>query len=127
MHQGTCSDSVLETVSKTRMDVEIYYLKVDRIAPGLTQIPLCSVGKVWTTSNSGQQCSHVAPTAITQNEFMNSETITGPSEVQMDSFIYLPYVTRPVALETDNPNANCPCGWFTEDGRMLDHVLPPGW
>ena len=37
--------------------------------------------------------------------------------------LYLPYVVYNQPLQPDNP-ANCPCGWFAADGRMLDLVQP---
>ncbi|MFK7804750.1 MAG: hypothetical protein AB8G95_24145 [Anaerolineae bacterium] len=144
MTNGGCSDALLQTItSDTRMPVDVYYLKVDRIAPGLTQVPLCSVGPAWSTSDAGSKCSSYrianSPTddldVAAEAEILGAPTLfvdsqsavnRSPFVPQMDEFIWLPMIMNPAQPEPDNPSADCPCGWFTEDGRMLGYVEPPG-
>ncbi|MEM8861303.1 MAG: hypothetical protein AAGD96_23515, partial [Chloroflexota bacterium] len=119
MIDGGCSDTFLDSVSKTRMDVKIYLLEVTRIAPGLTQVPLRSVGEAWTPADADVEYDHMAN--------RSEETAAAPFAPNMDHFLFLPMNARPLEPEVAVPSADCPCGWFTEDGRMLDYVLPSGW
>ena len=144
MTTGGCSVTLLDAISGTRMIVDIYFLKVDRIEPGLTQIPLCSVGPAWNPSDAGSKCndyriarngeSNFEPQADLNsaaqlelpNKVIASNSVSSPFAPDATSFIYLPIIYNPVAVEPDNPTAECPCGWFAPDGRMLGYVEPPG-
>ncbi len=126
MSDGNCSTAFVEEVGGKRKPTTFYYLKVTRIAPGLTQIPLCAVGAGWSPSDAGTMCDSSRSAGIDTAE---PTALVAAPEIgpEMDSIVFLPAAMRPVEVEVDNPNANCPCGWFTEDGRMLEYVLPPNW
>ncbi|MFT7587598.1 MAG: hypothetical protein ACI9EW_004042 [Cellvibrionaceae bacterium] len=144
MTNGGCSDDFLSTISGTRMYVDVYYLKVERIIPGLTQIPLCSVGPSWSAADAGTKCNdyHIAGFELDQaaalDEVVSPEQPSFPLVVDQaqqanspfipnaGSFVYLPLINKPLVPEPDNVSADCPCGWFTDDGRMLGYVEPPG-
>lgn len=142
MTNGGCTEAFLRTISATRMNVKIYYLKVDRIAPGLTQIPLCAVGPAWTPSDVNQKCNTFRVSrSVGQDPILDERALeesgsaipnpfvglSAPSaDILMDHFVYLPFISRALEPEPDNPTADCPCGWFAEDGRMLGYVEPPG-
>lgn len=125
MTDGGCSDSFLDTVSKTRMDVTIYMLEVTRVAPGLTQIPLRSVGEGWSPADADIELKDAWGKATASS---GSAQMAAPVTIFAgDNFVYLPITIRPVEPDVAVPSEDCPCGWFTDDGRMLDYVLPPSW
>ena len=47
-----------------------------------------------------------------------------PALADQEYKLYLPAIIALKELEPDNPGANCPCGGFTADGRMVDLVQP---
>ena len=118
MTNGGCPDSLLTTLRASTMDVKIYYLKATRIrATGMTQISIKQTGPDWNARSSDFIVTD-QPAASTNSDF-------GPAidlDIDATSYVYLPLVYKPIPIPDDNPAANCPCGWFTDDGRMLDFV-----
>ena len=118
MTNGGCSDSLLASIQAGKMDVKIYYLKANRIlATGMTQISVKQTGTQWSARSSDSMTTNQSELAADSN--------FGPA-IDMDidamSYVYLPLIYKPIPIPDDNPSADCPCGWFTDDGRMLDFV-----
>lgn len=111
-----CSNTVLDNINDATYEAEIYFYKVERIYPNLTQIPLRLVGNGY----SGRD-TNIAPA---ENIRPNIQPKT-LSISDITSVIYLPMVETPFIIPDDNPNAGCPCGWFDEQGRMFDFVPAP--
>ena len=115
MTNGGCSDSLLASIQSSKMNVNIYYLRVSRVrAVGLTQLTIKQTGPAW----SGRSAGDVIETPAAESDL-------GPAielDVNATSYIYLPVIHQAVSIPDDDPSANCPCGWFTDDGRMLDFV-----
>ncbi len=111
MNVGNCSDAVLQQVKDQTLDVDIYYMKATRVlAEGLTQIPVKQTGPNWTSRASDR---------IAVELDIPETVVLDPS---MTDKVFLPSIYTSVTIPDDNPSANCPCGWFTEDGRMVDFV-----
>lgn len=103
MSNGGCSGALLDQIYDVEMSATVHFYSVERIADGLTQIPLRQVGPNWS------------PLQV--------------RAAQQDNFIWLPLVDRPAVplsldLPADDPT-NCPCGWFDADYRMVDFVAGP--
>ena len=113
MTAGNCPDSLLQTIYDARMNMTVYYLAVERVQAGLQQISLAQVGQAWSQGNQP-----FAP------EPVSTGPVSLPALADQEYKLYLPAIIALKELEPDNPGANCPCGWFTADGRMVDLVQP---
>lgn len=124
MTNGNCSTALLDIIDADRMAVEIYYLKVTRISPtGMTQIPLKQTGPNWSPGSRNIE-DGAAISIATESDTSEVLPVAIP-DISATNYVYLPIVSKPVEIPSDNPTGACPCGWFTEDGRMLDFVSPP--
>lgn len=121
MTNGGCPDSLLETIYNARMDMTVYYLQVERVQPGLEQVSLAQVGKAWS---AGDQPFALQAAGAAQAASQTAASVT-PLAVGQTGDLFLPLIAVNQPLEPDNPDANCPCGWFAADGRMVDLVQPP--
>ena len=109
MQSGSCPGSLLDEIFSAEMEMTLYYYSVRRVATGLNQVPLRAVG-----NGFGR---------VVASSLNLSAPVQQTIPAQRDNPIYLPLIAGPpVAVEPDDPSADCPCGWFTEDGRMVDFV-----
>lgn len=120
MTNGGCSDSLLQTIYDARMDMTVYYLQLSRWSPGLQQISLAQVGKKWSPGDQP-----FAQRTLAVQQAGDTSIAALPAGVTLDESLYLPLIQVTVPVEPDNPAANCPCGWFASDGRMVDFVQKP--
>ena len=117
MIQGNCSSSVLDAIYNTEMKMTAIYLKVERSSCELTRVPLRMVRPAWSTSMSS-----VAILESYQPQLYSTidrvQVLSQPSH-----FVYLPMVARRFCafVPPDDPTG-CPCGWMTQDGRMVDFI-----
>lgn len=113
MTNGGCPAGLLQTIYDARMNMTVYYLQVERVQAGLQQVPLAQVGQAWSAGNQpfAQALSAAEPVIV-------------PAEAEQAYKLYLPAIVALPQLEPDNPSANCPCGWFAADGRMVELVQP---
>ena len=114
---GGCPDSLLQTIYDARMDMTVYYLRLERAAGGLQQVSLAQVGAGWSPGDD--PFGRAASAAVTA-----SSSGGAPAVRNDEGDLYLPLIIALQQIEPDNPGANCPCGWFADDGRMLDLVQP---
>ena len=117
MTNGGCSDSLLDTIYNARMEMTVYYLTLNRVQGGLEQVPLAQVGPAWSPGAQPSQAAQEAAGA-------GDAALIAPAAADQTFNLYLPAVSKTQRLTPDNPAANCPCGWFAGDGRMLDFVQP---
>lgn len=113
MTNGGCSTALLEAVHDATMQATVYYYDVERIAGGMTQIPIKQVGPNWSPARSRGVAASAPPQPA--------------ATVQEDSLVYLPtivYQQPPEPPPPDDPT-NCPCGWFDENGAMFAFVPAP--
>lgn len=107
MTEGGCPADLLDAIYAATMDATIYYYDVERVADGLTQIPIKQVGTTWSP--------------VVQRK-------ASPARMAaQDNFVFLPAVLNgepPAELPLDDPT-NCPCGWFDENGAMFAFVPGP--
>jgi hypothetical protein len=129
MTSGGCPESLMQQIVSKRNQMTVYYYRVERIAEGLTRIPLRQVGSEWTPRDAlavmeiglavdpltGVSASTLHPPVL-QRLFM---PVIGTSAVAVG-----PDLEPPPDLPPDDPT-ECPCGWFTLEGRMLDYVPSP--
>ena len=106
MSNGGCSNAVLASIFRTQFPTDVYFYKVERISADLEQISLKSVGPGWNRSAREVEAD--------VEELLLS----------MTHKIFIPAVEKAAEPPPDNPNLNCPCGWFDEIGRMYDYVPP---
>lgn len=108
MVNGGCPDGLLAQIYNTTMTMRVLYLKVERASCELTRIPLRMVGPQWSS----------------QASLSTSYSLIGTSPYSYTSF--LPAIFRGfcTVLPPDEPTG-CPCGWFTEDGMMVDFIPRP--
>ena len=114
MTNGGCPDSLLQTIYDARMDMTVYYLRLERAAGGMQQVSLAQVGPAWSPGD--QPSARAAVSA--------SLAAGTPAAADQEGDLYLPLIIALQQITPDNPSANCPCGWFADDGRMLDFVQP---
>ncbi len=93
---GNCSDSTLAQIHDAVMPMQIIYLSVDPASASFSYVPLKMADTNW------QPGTQALPAAV------------APS---YPWHIYLPSVQRAPAAP-----ANCPCGAFTTDGRMVGYI-----
>lgn len=118
MQHGNCPDALMQRILDAKMEMTVYYYKVDRVRGGLTRIMLRQVGPEY----GGATAAAAAPTASADE--VASVGVWPATTTIPPRQIYLPLVTQPFTLLPDNP-VDCPCGWFTPDGRMVD-TIPEG-
>lgn len=123
MTNGGCPDSLLQTIYDARMDMTVYYLRLERAAGGLQQVSLAQVGAAWSPGDQPFAASG-AGTATSAGNVSATVPAAVPAAVDAEANLYLPVIIALQQIEPDNPGANCPCGWFADDGRMLDLVQP---
>ena len=107
MTNGGCSNELLDAIHESTMEATIYYYDVERIAGGLTQIPIQQVGPAWSPGRMRPTHQVAIP--------------------EQDHMIFLPtvsYIQPPEPLPEDDPAA-CPCGWFDANGAMFAFVPGP--
>lgn len=109
MLDGTCNDKFLDDIFDAGpMEMTIYYYKFEGMTEKLDRIPLRQVGREWQAPPNV-----TAATADEMNVPVTAVIPPGP-----DSYVY----HFPVLLYEASAATVCPCGLFTEDGRMLDYV-----
>lgn len=113
MTSGDCPDDLLDAVYNATMSQTVYYYKVTRVSDDLTRVPLRQAGTSWV---SGVGSASLHPATLAQ---------------ELIPQVLLPLIARPEAITTpppdDEPQAECPCGWFGPSGDMVDVTpgLPP--
>ncbi|MCB0053097.1 MAG: hypothetical protein KDE01_16315, partial [Caldilineaceae bacterium] len=113
MTNGGCPATLLDGIYNATMTMEIFFYKIDRIQNGLTQIPLRQVGPSWSPGAVAANVAHVD--AVSGGEPRWNTPLVD------ETTLYLPAILYAEPIAPDAP-ANCPCGWFDSDGRMLDYV-----
>jgi hypothetical protein len=113
MTSGDCPESLMEQILSQRAELTVYYYRVERIQDGLTRVRLRPVGPQWSPG--------LALAAVEEGVGAGSSgNLSGAPVLSVgDSSLYLPTVS---ALEE---RTGCPCGWFTQDGRMVDYTPGP--
>jgi hypothetical protein len=124
MTNGGCPDSLLQTIYDARMEMTVYYLRLERVQGGLEQVSLAQVGPAWTAGAQPSAQAVAAKQTVDVTDVTDVTDVVSPAGVAQEFKLHLPYVTYNEPLAPDNPAANCPCGWFAADGRMLDLVQP---
>jgi hypothetical protein len=128
MTNGGCPDSLLDAIHAAEMDMTVYYLSISRVRGGLQQIPLAQVGPAWQPGDAPFAMSDRKPAPAAGHAGSQPAVVTMRAGYRAPQFeastINLPLVIAWSDPEPDNP-ANCPCGWFAPDGRMLDYLPPP--
>lgn len=140
MLQGNCSPALLEQIYNTPMTMTAVYLKVERTGCGLQIVPLRLVGPGWSPPRTAgvletpiQRWEEVWETPIRQWELTASSNEVTTAVVQGDGaikifsapnyFVYLPAASKNFcAVSPEVVCAQRPCGWMTNDGRMVDFV-----
>lgn len=122
MTNGGCSPALLQAIYDATMPITITYLKVTQsacTADSYTYRPLRMVGAAWTPG------SLTSATANTAYRFPTWASPLVPGDDPLDKFIYLPIAFRSPEVctpVTPPPLADCPCGVFAADGRMVDFI-----
>ena len=121
MTNGGCSPALLQAIYDATMQMTITYLKVEQsacTAESYTYRPLRMAGPAWTPDS-------LTTAASTTHRFPIWDGPLFPDD-GLDKFIYLPMIARPpdtCTPVTPPPLADCPCGVFAADGRMVDFIL----
>jgi len=112
MTDGGCPAALLDQIYDAKMEMNVYYYKIERVANGLVRIPLRQVG----STGSPQDSTRLEPNALDPTVPM--------AQAAGQKVIFLPLVFRQTPPETLPPddNTGCPCGWFDQNGRMLDFI-----
>jgi hypothetical protein len=112
MTNGGCPAALLDQIYDAKMEMSVYYYKIERVATGLVRIPLRQVGP----AASLQDLTRLEPNALNPTAPM--------AQSARQKVIFLPLVVRQPSPEPLPPDdhAGCPCGWFDQDGRMLDFI-----
>ncbi len=107
MSAGNCSRDVLQEIYDHTYTAEVFFYNIERVRDsGLEEVPLLSVGNGFTGRTA---------LADTQSQALHS----------MNYSIYLPVIQKPaIAIPVGCVGG---CGWFDEEGQMLDFVAPETW
>jgi hypothetical protein len=122
MVSGTCSAAKLQQICGTATSARMIYLQVERIARGLSRIPVQMPGPQWNSAAAAlaEPAAEAPPVG---------DSAAAPAATGLTHKIFLPMVSRmEPPLEPDDPtgcSANGGCGWFTPDGRMVDYIQAP--
>ncbi|MBX3010559.1 MAG: hypothetical protein KF832_03590 [Caldilineaceae bacterium] len=120
MVNGGCPSTLLDQIYNTPMNMTVYYYKINRIAEGLTKLPIKQVGPSWRPGAA----MAALETGRADQPVEGSRSIQG----EEDRLLYLPFVKTaeaPPQILDDGDRNGCPCGWFDGYGRMLDYVPGP--
>ncbi len=112
--------------TETTYPATIYYYRVRRLASSsLISIPLRQVGKSWSAAASADAALAELDAASEEAAKLDAEqTLLLPMRVSLPLVLFT-QPPAPVTLPDEAPRAECPCGWFTADGRMLDVIPGP--
>jgi hypothetical protein len=123
MLTGTCSDGLLQQIRNTPMTMTLNYLRVERVGCELTRIPLRAVGPAWSPSVAGWP-AYPADAGLWREESPSLAALEGAEALTY--YVYLPLILNRYGTNasSDDPTG-CPCGWFAEDGRMVDFIPAP--
>ena len=126
MQNGGCSSALLEQIYRTTYPATIYYYRVRRLASSsLISIPLRQVGKSWSAAASADAALAELDAASEEAAKLDAkQTLLLPMRVSLPLVLFT-QPPAPVTLPDEAPRAECPCGWFTADGRMLDVIPGP--
>lgn len=122
MTNGGCPDALLQLIYNATMQMTITYLKVEQsacTAETYTYRPLRMAGPIWAPGSQTQTA------ADSPYRFSAWESPFFPADDVLDKFVYLPMIARAPDIctpVTPPPLADCPCGVFTADGRMVDFI-----
>lgn len=111
--RGDCPTAILEQIHNDVMSLEIVYLSIGHPATG-GWVPLRQAGPAWTPGEG--RFVRVDERARVTEGPGGGKALTG------DNLVYVPFVAY--AAEESAPG-NCPCGWFDEQGQMLDYYAAP--
>ena len=118
MKDGGCPSDLLDRIYETPMQMTLYYYRVRRLSnTNLTSIPLRQVGKSWDAASAAAVATPAADSPVEPAD---------AGAVNRSVAVRLPLLMKPAAPKTlpdDAPRDQCPCGWFDQDGRMVD-VIP---
>ena len=115
MTHGGCPDTLLNQIYDAKMEMSVYYYKIERVADGLVRIPLRQVGPTASPQDLTNLEPNTLDTAIPMAQFVRKKAV----------FLPLLWAVQPPALPPPLPpddHTGCPCGWFDQDGRMLDYI-----
>lgn len=113
MIQGTCSSALLDRIYNTSAEMRVVYLKVERTSVGLYRVPLRMVGPAWDVAVSA---------SLGEDDPLDAPAMAETIQSEYSHFIYLPVVLNRFAIIPPDDPTGCPCGWLTEDGRMVDFI-----
>jgi hypothetical protein len=118
MVTGNCPEALLKQIADTKMEMTLYYYRVERVAHGLVRVPLRQVGRDWTPASPTVAGRNPSGSAMHQDVPVKEHTVVLPPGRS-----YLPAIWQSelIALPADN-SEGCPCGWFTAGGRMVDFI-----
>jgi len=126
MLQGNCSDELLQAIRDTTMTMRIVYLRVQRTGCAMDRIPLRMVGPVWSPSAAASNRSLDDGIESCWGSSSSGGTVNSVGTLTYSHYCYLPIISHRFCayIPPDDPTG-CPCGWFTDDGRMVDFVPHP--
>jgi len=107
MRDGGCPASLINQIMNAKTPITVTYLAVTRISPNLQRVPLRQVGSNWSPG-------------------MASVGAAGPGSKSLSPadykyHFYFPATRLSPVIPPDDPSG-CPCGWFTDDGRMVSYI-----
>ncbi len=151
MTNGGCPRALLDAIHDAVMTLTVYFYRITPIAAGLTVTPLRQVGPGWD-GNTGalpaampdaedEQSAFVEPSASVAWAAPDAPAALGElaapaapdapaAQPDASHRVYMPTIFRPPAAPpppTPTPppvvdTSNCPCGYFTADGRMVGYI-----
>ncbi len=112
MTNGGCSSALLNAIHDAETPLTVYFYNVQPTVAGLKVLPLRQVGPGWDPAS----VTHDAPAVAN----------SAPAEANTNHHIYMPAIaTNPATTRIIYTGANCPCGIFTADGRMVGFLPQP--
>lgn len=122
MTNGGCSPALLDQVYNTANTLHAYYLRVERTSADLQRYAVQMVGPAWSPVAA-------AGASATSSRFAWPVPAATPTRTPFDHYSHLPIIiVSRSSLPPDDPTG-CSllggCGWFTQDGRMVDYIPMP--
>jgi hypothetical protein len=108
---GDCPQEVLEAIYDAVMEMEVFYLSVAPPAAPGRWVALNMTGPDWSPRGavSARAGDGVPPQPSWQ----------GPAG---EHALFFPYIASTAPRP---PSGDCPCGWFDDQGQMLDYFVAP--
>ncbi len=131
MTDGGCPRDLLDKIYNTPMTMRAHYLRVERVNNSLRRYATQMVGPAWhgTVATAAAPSTASWPTAHPLTDSTSTQPLATATPTMFTWRVHLPLIKILPVLVPPNDPGGCSslggCGWFTDDGRMVDYIPMP--